>query len=207
MNTGLDIFSTLHQLVQRAMASLPGAQRGSLLVRAGRRLVYRATVGLDDILPGRARMPSDGGRLSASAPFGPAAAPEAARGPCLVPAAAWYRAHLPELAEGPGSPPEGATMLVVPVPMLGAPGAYLALEQPDATPLPGASRALLDSVVERVGAALARRGLFDEKAQVAQEIRLLEEVLSAVAESVDVVGLIETLADGIRSAQTGPQWA
>ncbi|WP_437619503.1 substrate-binding domain-containing protein [Sorangium sp. So ce1151] len=207
MNTGLDISSTLHELVQRAMASLPGAQRGSLLVCAGRRLVYRATVGLDDILPGRVRMPSDGGRLSASAPFGPAAAPEAARGPCLVPAAAWYGAHLPELAERPGWPPEGAAMQVVPVHMFGAPGAYLALEQPDATPLPGASRALLSSVVEGVGAALARRGLFDEKAQVAQEIRLLEEVLNAVAESVDVVGLIETLADGIRSAQTGPQWA
>ncbi|XYH94497.1 hypothetical protein ACMHYB_42695 [Sorangium sp. So ce1128] len=37
MNIGLEIFSTLHRLVQRAMASLPGAQRGSLLVRAGRR--------------------------------------------------------------------------------------------------------------------------------------------------------------------------
>ncbi|WP_437500892.1 substrate-binding domain-containing protein [Sorangium sp. So ce1099] len=207
MNTGLDISSTLHQLVQRAIASLPGAQRGSLLVCAGRRLVYRATVRLDDILPGRVHMPSDGGRLSASAPFGPAAAPEAARGPCLVPAAAWYRAHLPELAERPGWPPEGATMLVVPVHVFGAPGAYLALEQPGAAPLPGASRALLESAAESVGAALARRGLFDEKAQVAQEIRLLEEVLNAVAESVDIVGLIETLADGIRSAQTGPQWA
>ncbi|WP_438023296.1 substrate-binding domain-containing protein [Sorangium sp. So ce233] len=207
MNTGLDVFSTLHHLVQRAMSSLPGAQRGSLLVRAGRRLVYRAAVGLDGVLPGRLHMPSDGGLLGASAPFGPAAAPEAARGPCLVPAAAWYRAHLPEVAERPGWPPAGAHVLVVPVPVFGAPGAYLALEQPDATPLSGPYRALLESVVESAGAALERRGLFEEKAQVAQELRLLEEVLSAVAESVDLLELIETLADGIRSVQTGPRWS
>ncbi|AGP39328.1 substrate-binding domain-containing protein [Sorangium cellulosum] len=206
MNTGLDVFSTLHHLVQRAMASLPGAQRGGLLVRAGRRLVYTATVGLDGILPGKLRTPSDGGLLSASAPFGPAAAPEAARGPCLVPAAAWYRAHLPEVAERPGWPPEGAYVQVVPVPLFGGPGAYLALEQPDDAPLSGPYRALVESVAESAGAALERRGLFEEKAQVAQELRLLEEVLSSVAESVDLVELIETLADGIRSVQTGPRW-
>ncbi|WP_437808457.1 substrate-binding domain-containing protein [Sorangium sp. So ce1078] len=206
MNTGLDVFSTLHHLVQRAMASLPGAQRGALLVRAGRRLVYRATVGLDGILPGRGHMPSDGGLLSASAPFGPAAAPEAARGPRLVPAAAWYRAHLPEVAERPGWPPEGAHVQVVPVHLFGAPGAYLALEQPDGAPLSGPYRALMESVAESAGAALERRGLFEEKAQVAQELRLLEEVLSSVAESVDLLELIETLADGIRSVQTGPRW-
>ncbi|WP_437686344.1 substrate-binding domain-containing protein [Sorangium sp. So ce176] len=207
MNTGLDVFSTLRHLVQRAISSLPGAQRGSLLVRAGRRLAYRAAVGLDGVLPGRLHMPSDGGLLGASAPFGPAAAPEAARGPCLVPAAAWYRAHLPEVAERPGWPPEGAHVLIVPVPVFGAPGAYLALEQPGATPLSGPYRALLESVVESAGAALERRGLFEEKAQVAQELCLLEEVLSAVAESVDLLELIETLADGIRSVQTGPRWS
>ncbi|WP_437775714.1 substrate-binding domain-containing protein [Sorangium sp. So ce1097] len=207
MNTGLDVFSTLHHLVQRAMSSLPGAQRGALLVRSGRRLVYRAAAGLDGILPGRLRMPSDGGLLAASAPFGPAAAPEAARGPRVVPAAAWYRAHLPEVAARPGWPPEAAHVLVVPVPVFGAPGAYLALEQPDATPLAGPYRALVESVVESAGAALERRGLFEEKAQVAQELRLLEEVLSAVAESVDLLELIETVADGIRSVQTGPRWS
>ncbi len=206
MNTGLDVFSTLHHLVQRAIASLPGAQRGSLLVRAGRRLVYSASVGLDGILPGRVHMPSDGGLLSASAPFGPAAAPEAARGPCLVPAAVWYRAHLPEVAQRPGWPPEGAHVQVVPVHLFGAPGAYFALEQPDDAPLSGPYRALVESVAESAGAALERRGLFEEKAQVAQELRLLEEVLSSVAESVDLLELIETLADGIRSVQTGPRW-
>ncbi|WP_438014789.1 substrate-binding domain-containing protein [Sorangium sp. So ce315] len=189
------------------MSSLPGAQRGALLVRSGRRLVYRAAAGLDGILPGRLRMPSDGGLLAASAPFGPAAAPEAARGPCVVPAAAWYRAHLPEVADRPGWPSEAAHVLVVPVPVFGAPGAYLALEQPDATPLAGPYRALVESVVESAGAALERRGLFEEKAQVAQELRLLEDVLSAVAESVDLLELIETVADGIRSVQTGPRWS
>ncbi|AUX45785.1 sugar ABC transporter [Sorangium cellulosum] len=207
MNTGLDVFATLHDLVQRSVASLPGAQRGSLLVRAGRRLVYRAAVGFDGVLPGKLRVPSDGGLVSGSAPHGPAAAPEAARGPCLVSAAAWYRAHLPEVAESPGWPPEGAHVLLVPVHLFGAPGAYVALEQPDATPLQGAYRALLESIAESAGAALERRGLFDEKAQVAQELRLLEEVLNAVAESVDLLELIETVADGIRSVQTGPRWS
>ncbi|WP_437275725.1 substrate-binding domain-containing protein [Sorangium sp. So ce375] len=186
------------------MEGLPGARRGSLLAHTGRRLSYRAIVGLDDL---RVNMPSDGGALSASAPFGPAAAPEAALGPCLVPAAAWYRAHLPELAEAPGWPSDGVHVHVVPVPMFGAPGAYLALEQPDAAPLTGPRRALVESVAVSVGAALERRGLFEEKAQSAQELRLLEEVLRSVAESVDLLELIEALADGIRSVQTGPRWS
>ncbi|KYF54804.1 sugar regulator, partial [Sorangium cellulosum] len=99
-----------------------------------------------------------------------------------------------------------AYVQVVPVPLFGGPGAYLALEQPDDAPLSGPYRALVESVAESAGAALERRGLFEEKAQVAQELRLLEEVLSSVAESVDLVELIETLADGIRSVQTGPRW-
>ncbi|WP_437671068.1 substrate-binding domain-containing protein [Sorangium sp. So ce131] len=207
MNTGLDVFEALRRLVQRAVASVPGAQRGSLLVRVGQRLVHRAAVGFEGVLPGALRVPLDGGLVSGAAPHGPAAAPEAARGPCLVAAAAWYRAHLPEVAASPGWPSADAHVLIVPVHLFGSPGAYLALEQPDAAQLSSEGRALLSPVVERVGAALARRGLFDEKTQVAQEIRLLEEVLNAVAESVDVVELIETIADGIRSAQTGPQWA
>ncbi|MDC0678142.1 substrate-binding domain-containing protein [Sorangium atrum] len=207
MTTGLDVFSTLHDLVRRAMEGLPGARRGSLLIRTGRRLSYRAIVGLDGLLAGQGNMPSDGGVLSESAPFGPAAAPEAAHGPCLVPAAAWYRAHLPELAEAPGWPLDGVHVHVVPVPMFGAPGAYLALEQPDAAPLSGPWRALVESIAVSVGVVLERRGLFKEKAQSAQELRLLEEVLSSVAESVDLLQLIETLADGIRSVQTGPRWS
>ncbi|WP_044966173.1 substrate-binding domain-containing protein [Sorangium cellulosum] len=207
MTTGLDVFSTLHDLVRRAVEGLPGARRGSLLIRTGRRLSCRAIVGLDGLLPGRVNMPSDGGVLSASAPFGPAAAPEAAHGPCLVPAAAWYQAHLPEVAEAPGWPLDGVHVHVVPVPMFGAPGAYLALEQPDAAPLSGPWRALVESIAVSVGVVLERRGLFEEKAQSAQELRLLEEVLSSVAESVDLLELIETLADGIRSVQTGPRWS
>lgn len=207
MNTGLDVFATLHHLVQRAVASLPGAERGGLLVRAGRRLVYRAAVGFDGIAPGRLHIPSDGGGLSASEPYGPAAAPEAARGACVVSAAAWYREHLPGVALPPGWPPEGARVLVVPVPLFGAPGAYLAVEQPEQAPRSDAYRALLDPIVERARAVLERRSLFDEKAQLAQELRLFEDVLSAVAESVDLLELIETVADGIRSVQTGPRWS
>ncbi|AUX48728.1 uncharacterized protein SOCE26_102690 [Sorangium cellulosum] len=207
MNTGLDVVATLHDLLQRAVSSVPGAQRGGLLVRAGGRLVYRAAAGLDRLVPSPGHVPSDGGLLAASAPFGPAAAPEAARGPRVVSAAAWYRAHLPGASEGPGWPPEGAHVLVMPVLLFGAPGAYVALEHPDAAQLSGGGGERLESALRRMGVALERRSLFDEEAHVAQEIRLLEEVLNAVAESVDVVELIETLADGIRSVQTGPQWA
>ncbi|AUX24905.1 sugar ABC transporter [Sorangium cellulosum] len=207
MNTGLDVFATLHHLVQRAVACLPGAERGSLLVCARRRLVYRAAVGLDGIVPGRLHIPSDGGELSASAPYGPAAAPEAALGPRVVPAAAWYRAHLPGAAASPGWPPEGASVLILPVRLFGAPGAYLALELPAGAPPSDADRAPLDPIVESARAVLERRSLFDEKAQLAQELRLLEDVLSAVAESVDLLELIETVADGIRSVQTGPRWS
>ncbi|WP_437671067.1 substrate-binding domain-containing protein [Sorangium sp. So ce131] len=207
MNSGLDIVATLHHLVESAVALLPGARRGSLLVRAGERLVYRAAVGLDGVLPAEARAPHDAGALTASDPIGPAAAPEAARGPCVCSAAAWYRAHLPAAGEASGWVPEGASMVVAPVHLYGTPSAYLALEQPaGAAPLSDALRARLDLLAERAGFALERHGLFDEKAQTARELRLLEDVLGAVAEAVDPVDLIRTVGDGIRSVQLGPQW-
>lgn len=206
MNSGLDVFATLQHLLRRAMAQLPGAQRSSLLVSAGQRLVYRAAIGFDGLLVDDARLPADAGALSASAPFGPAAAPEAAEGPRLVPAAAWYDAHLPGARRVPSFPPDGAAVCVVPVPVFGAPGAYLTVERSSDAPLSDDDRALLASIAERAGLVIERRGLFDEKAQAAQELRLLEDVLNAVAESVDFVDLIETVGDGIRSVQLGPQW-
>ncbi|WP_437827708.1 substrate-binding domain-containing protein [Sorangium sp. So ce1153] len=207
MDSGLDVVATLHHLVEGAVALLPGARRGSLLTRAGQRLVYGAAVGFDGVLPAGARALHDAGALSASDPIGPAAAPEAARGPCVVPAAAWYRAHLPAVGGAPGWLPEGASMYIAPVHLYGAPSAYLALEQPaHAAPLSDERRALLDRLVERAGFVLERHGLFDEKAQTARELRLLEDVLGAVAEAVDPIALIRTVGDGIRSVQLGPQW-
>ncbi len=90
--------------------------------------------------------------------------------------------------------------------MFGAPGAYLALEQPDAAP-PGPWRALVESIAVSAGAVLERRGLFEEKAQSAQELRLLEEVLSSVAESVDLLELHRDARGRDPSVQTGPRWS
>ncbi|XXT15844.1 substrate-binding domain-containing protein [Sorangium sp. So ce429] len=210
MHHAPDLFATLQQIVRRAMAIAPRSPRGSLLLCEGPRLVYRALEGLDSPSRQGVSLPADAGPAVADrerAPCAPSAAPEAARGMCVVSAHAWYGAHLP-LAVEPGSAvPAGAGVLVAPVPLRGAPAGYLALEQATLEPPSDDRRAMIEVFLEAAGAALERNRLYDEKARSAQEIRLLEQVLSVVGTTIRPHNLIETLAQGIKSVQIDPQWS
>ncbi|WP_437499866.1 substrate-binding domain-containing protein [Sorangium sp. So ce1099] len=210
MHHAPDLFATLQQIVQRAMAVAPRSPRGGLLLCEGPGLVYRALEGFDSPSRQGVSLPADAGPAVADregAACAPSAAPEAARGMCVVSAHAWYEAHLPP-AVAPGSAaPEGAGVLVAPIHLRGAPVGYLALEQATLEPPSGERRAMIEVFLEAAGAALERNRLYDEKARSAQEIRLLEQVLSVVGTTIRPHDLIETLAQGIKSVQIDPQWS
>ncbi|WP_438017794.1 substrate-binding domain-containing protein [Sorangium sp. So ce315] len=200
MSTGLDLFATLHRIVQQAMGCVPGAQRGSLLLREGERLVTRAAVGMEGVLPARGQLPSDAGPASA-VPLDED--DEDAR---VMDAAAWYRARLP------GAPaldrlPAGATVVLTPVRVHGRPRGVLVVEQPADEAPSGERRARLAALADSAGAALERRGLYDDKARAAQETRLLEDVLNAVAAQASPQDLVEVVSSGIKSVQIRPHWS
>ncbi|WP_437834800.1 substrate-binding domain-containing protein [Sorangium sp. So ce1153] len=220
MSIGLDLFATLHRTVLQAMDCVPGAQRGSLLLREGERLVYRAAAGMEGLLPARLHLPSDAGPASAPAPL------DAEGGARVVAAAAWYGARLP------GAPalerlPAGAVVVLTPVRVHGRPLGVLVVEQPgDEAPsgealsgeapsgealsgeaLSGEHWARLSALADSAGAALERRGLYDDKARAAHETRLLEEVLNAVAAQASPRELVEIVSKGIRSVQLRPHWS
>ncbi|WP_437484380.1 substrate-binding domain-containing protein [Sorangium sp. So ce1014] len=200
MSTGLDLFAALHRIVQDATDSLPGARRGSLLLREGDRLVVRAAVGLESLLPGPLPIPSDAGPASAVSQLDPDG------GARVVGAAAWYREHLPG-AVAVDDLPAGAVVVLTPVCLRGRPIGVLALEPPDAEPLPDERRARLLGLAGSAAAALERRELFDDKARSAHENRVLEEVLNAVAAQASPHELVEIISNGIKSVQLRPQWS
>lgn len=199
MSIGLDIFDTLHRIVREALDSVPGAQRGSLLIQDGERLVYRAAVGLDSVLPGRLRIPSDAGAASDVARL------DAQAGGRVVPAAAWYRDHLPGAAALDHVPAD-AVVVLTPVRAHGQSIGLLALELPAGEVPPGALPPRLQALADSAGVALERRELYDDKARGAQESRLLEEILNAVAARASPHELVEIVSNGIKSVQRRPQW-
>ncbi|HTN84204.1 MAG TPA: substrate-binding domain-containing protein [Sorangium sp.] len=213
MHHAPDLFATLQQIVRRAMAVAPRSPRGGLLLCEGPRLVYRALEGFDSPSRQGVSLPADAGPAVAEqeqapqAPCAPSAAPEAARGMCVVSAQEWYRAHLPPAVAPGGAAPAGAGVLVAPIHLRGAPVGYLALEQATLEPPSDERSAMIEVFLDAAGAALERNRLYDEKARSAQEIRLLEQVLSVVGTTVRPHNLIETLAQGIKSVQIEPQWS
>ncbi|KYF88321.1 hypothetical protein BE17_25805, partial [Sorangium cellulosum] len=207
MHHAPDLFATLQQIVRRAMAIAPRSPRGGLLLCEGPRLVYRALEGFDSPSRRTLSLPVDAGLASERDPCAPSAAPEAARGMCVVSAHAWYGAHLPPAVAPGGAAPAGAGVLVAPIHLRGVPVGYLALEQATLEPPSDERRAMIEVFLEAAGAALERNRLYDEKARSAQEIRLLEQVLSVVGTTIRPHNLIETLAQGIKSVQIDPQWS
>ncbi|WP_437665294.1 substrate-binding domain-containing protein [Sorangium sp. So ce1182] len=200
MITGLDLFGTLHRIVKEAVGILPSAQRGILLTRDGERLVHRLSVGLDGVLASPPRLLDDAGPATELSML------ESADSARVMAAAAWYRAHLP------GEPPlhfvpEGAAVVLIPLRAQGQTLGVLAVEQPDEQAPSEERWARLLSLGERAGAALERRKLYDEKAQSAQEIRVLEAVLNAVATRTSPHELVEMISKGIKSVQLRPQWS
>ncbi|WP_437626784.1 substrate-binding domain-containing protein [Sorangium sp. So ce1151] len=200
MITGLDLFATLHRIVKEAVGILPSAQRGILLTRDGERLVHRLSVGLDGVLASPPRLLDDAGPATELSML------ESADSARVVAAAAWYRAHLP------GEPPlhfvpAGAAVVLIPVRAQGQTLGVLAVEQPDEQAPSDERWARLLSLADRAGAALERRKLYDDKAQSAQEIRVLESVLNVVSARTSPYELVEMISKGIKSVQVRPQWS
>ncbi|WP_437668855.1 substrate-binding domain-containing protein [Sorangium sp. So ce131] len=199
MSTGLDLFATLHGIVEQAVGSLPHARRGSLLIRDGDRLVHRASVGLDGVLASSPQVLVDAGPASAISML---ESPDSAR---VAAAADWYRAHLPG-ASALHLVPAGAVVVLTPVRVHEQTIGVLAVEQPDGQAPSGERWARLVSLADSAGAALERRELYNDKAQTAQEVRVLEAVLNAVATRTSPHELVEMISKGIKSVQLRPQW-
>ncbi|HTN86085.1 MAG TPA: substrate-binding domain-containing protein [Sorangium sp.] len=200
MSTGLDLYATLHRIVKEAVRSLPSAQRGILLTCEGDRLVHRASFGLDGVLASPQPALADAGPASALPAL------DAADSARVVAAAEWYRAHLPG-ASALHLAPAGAVVVLTPVHAEGQALGVLAVEQPDGQAPSGERWARLAALADRAGAALERRELYNDKAQSAQEVRVLEAVLSAVAARTSPHELVEMISKGIKSVQLRPQWS
>ncbi|WP_437666837.1 substrate-binding domain-containing protein [Sorangium sp. So ce1182] len=200
MSTGLDLYATLHRIVEAAVDSVPSAQRGSLLTRDGERLVHRVSVGLDGELASSPQVLADAGPASAIPML------DSEQGARVMAAAAWYRAHLPG-ASALQLVPAGAVVVLTPVRVQGQTIGVLAVEQPDGQVPSGEGWARLLSLADSAGAALERRELYNDKAQAAQEVRVLEAVLNAVAARTSPHELVEMISKGIKSVQLRPQWS
>lgn len=201
-----DLLAVLQQMVRRAMAISPRAPRGALLLREDGRFAVRALMGVDGSREHAPYMPAAAALVVGGGPLAPEAAPEAARGICVVAAPAWYGAFLPAPLEVSGGVPGGAGVLVAPVHARGEPVGYLAVEQPSLEPPGEERRAMIEVVADAAGDALERNRLYDDKARSAQEIRLFERLLGAVGTTVEPHDLIETIAHGIKSVQLDPGW-
>ncbi|MGK3982652.1 substrate-binding domain-containing protein [Sorangium sp. So ce136] len=181
------------------MGALPSAQRASLLARDGEQLVYKASVGLAGVLAS----PQD-----VAGGAGPATVIEtldAVDSTRVMAAADWYREHLPG-ASALHLVPAGAIVALTPVRVQGQTIGVLAVEQPDGQAPSGERWARLRALAASAGAALERRELYNVQARSAQEVRVLEAVLNAVAARTSTHELVEMISKGLKSVQLKPQW-
>ncbi|WP_433935333.1 substrate-binding domain-containing protein [Sorangium cellulosum] len=202
MVTGLDLHATLHGIVTDAVGAVPSAQRGSLVARDGDQLVYKASVGLAGVLASPQEVVGDAGPATVLSTL---STPESADSARVMAAADWYREHLPG-ASALHLVPAGAVVVLTPVHVQGQTIGVLAVEQPDGQAPSAEASARLRALAASAGAALERRELYNDKARSAQEVRVLEEVLNAVAARTSTHELVEMISKGIKSVQLGPQW-
>ncbi|XXV20170.1 hypothetical protein WMF00_18495 [Sorangium sp. So ce1182] len=181
------------------MGTLPSARRGSLLARDGEQLVYRASVGLAGVLTSPQEVIGGAGPVTVIATL------DAADSARVMAAADWYSEHLPG-ASALHLVPAGAIVALTPVRVQGRTIGVLAVEQPDGQAPSGERWARLRALAESAGAALERRELYNVQARSAQEVRVLEAVLSAVAAQNSPHELVETISKGLKSVQLRPQW-
>ncbi|XXY47615.1 substrate-binding domain-containing protein [Sorangium sp. So ce269] len=200
MVTGLDLHATLHRIVMDAVGTVPSAQRGSLLARDGEQLVYKASVGLAGVLASPEELAGGAPPAAVIATLG------AADSTRVMAAADWYREHLPG-ASALHLVPAGAVVVLTPVRVQGQTIGVLAVEQPDGQAPSGERWARLRALAASAGAALERRELYNDKAQSAQEVRVVEAVLNAVAARTSTHELVELISKGLKSVQLRPQWS
>ncbi|WP_437625630.1 substrate-binding domain-containing protein [Sorangium sp. So ce1151] len=199
MVTGLDLHATLHRIVMEVVGTVPCAQRGSLLARDGEQLVYKASVGLAGVLASPQEVAGGAGSAAVLATL------DAADSNRIMAAADWYSEHLPG-ASALHLVPAGAVVVLTPVRAQGQTIGVLAVEQPDGQAPSGERWARLRALAASAGAALERRELYNDKVQSAQEVRVVEAVLNAVAARTSTHELIEMISKGIKSVQLRPQW-
>ncbi|WP_437946919.1 substrate-binding domain-containing protein [Sorangium sp. So ce296] len=202
MVTGLDLHATLHHIVIDAVGTVPSAQRGSLLVRDGEQLVYKASVGLAGVLASAQEVVGGAGPATVIAAL---SRHDSADGGRVMAAADWYREHLPG-ASALHLVPAGAVVVLTPVRVQEQTIGVLAVEQPDGQAPSGERWARLLALAASAGAALERRELYNDKARSAQEVRVLEAVLNAVATRTSTHELVGMISKGIKSVQLTPQW-
>ncbi|WP_438011931.1 substrate-binding domain-containing protein [Sorangium sp. So ce321] len=182
-----------------AVGTVPSAQRGSLLARDGEQLVYKASVGLAGVLASPQEVAGGAGPATVIATLG------AADSTRIMAAADWYSEHLPGVS-ALHLVPAGAVVVLTPVRAQGQTIGVLAVEQPDGQAPSGERWARLRALAASAGAALERRELYNDKVQSAQEVRVVEAVLNAVAARTSTHELIEMISKGIKSVQLRPQW-
>ncbi|KYF91048.1 sugar regulator [Sorangium cellulosum] len=202
MVTGLDLHATLHHIVIDAVGTVPSARRGCLLVRDGEQLVYKASVGLAGVLASAQEVVGGAGPATVIAAL---SRHDSADGARVVAADDWYREHLPG-ASALHLVPAGAVVVLTPVRVQEQTIGVLAVEQPDGQAPSGERWARLLALAASAGAALERRELYNDKARSAQEVRVLEAVLNAVATRTSTHELVEMISKGIKSVQLTPQW-
>ena len=191
MRTWFDLDSMLHHLVCCARDCVPGAERGSLSVRDGASLVYRASVGYEA-----------GGAPGPRVAFDEAAVPELSPELWIVPGAAWRAAHAPGAADAGAA----GVVLVSPIVIAGRIEGFINVEQPTgAGPEPGA-RSVLELVSAQAALVLERRGLHHKVLHAVQEVRLLAEVLQWIGPSTSPSDLIQIVGDEINSVAPSGRW-
>ncbi|WP_437642599.1 substrate-binding domain-containing protein [Sorangium sp. So ce854] len=185
-----------------AVGAVPSAQRGSLLARDGEQLVYKASVGLAGVLASPQVVAGGAGPATMIASL---STPDSADSARVTAAADWYREHLPG-ASALHLVPAAAVVILTPVHVQGQTIGVLAVEQPDGQAPSAEGWARLRALAASAGAALERRELYNDKARSAQEVRVLEAVLNAVAARTSTHEIVEMISKGIKSVQLGPQW-
>jgi ABC-type sugar transport system substrate-binding protein/putative methionine-R-sulfoxide reductase with GAF domain len=193
MQAGIDLSVVLEELIRNARGSIAGSERGSLLVRDGEDLVYRAAVGYDLARLRSWRIPLNGQSYQSVELQ-------------VHRATDWYVQHMPADLLAEMELPDERAMVVVPIVSEGQLAGFLNVDQPTTTSLTSEQQMMLKLVAMNVALVLERRGLYSELTRSTEEVRLLGNVLDAVASSNGLHDVIHTLGYGIKNVLPYRRW-
>ena len=193
MHSRLNLSLTFKQMVHRAVTSIPGAERGSLLLRDGQHLVYRAVEGYDLEHLRSCLIPLD---HHFDQPLEPR----------IDKASEWYAKHMPAELQADAPLLSDRSVVVVPIvsgrELLG----FLNVEHPAVISPTPEQQELLNLLAENAALILDRRWLYTELTQSTEEVRLLGDILDAVASSSNLQEVIHTVGYGIKNALPYQHW-